>query len=104
MAHSISTFSVFALSLLLICSTVIESGSAFGAPAASSTASSPPAPPGQNPEGRGATIEDNPAAAQKALQCGTTAADAAKRARLALERNDAGSERAALRCLIDAVD
>jgi hypothetical protein len=83
MAHRISAFGVLTLSLLL-CSTVIESGSASGAPAASSTNSSPPATPSQSPAGCGATIEDNLAAAQKAMQ------------------SDDKATRAALACLIEA--
>jgi hypothetical protein len=36
-------------------------------------------------------------------RCGPTVADAVKQARLSLRSNDAGSERAALACLIEAV-
>jgi hypothetical protein len=84
MAHRISASNVLMLSLLLLCSTVMESGSAAAAPAASSTAPSPPATPGQSPEACGATIEDNLAAAQRAVQ------------------SDDKATRAALVCLIEA--
>jgi len=40
---------------------------------------------------------------QLTTRCGATAADAVKQARLSLRSNDAGSERAALTCLIEAV-
>lgn len=77
----------FLLAVLL--SIVLGMPPAFAA--ASSNAS------GQNTSGQNASATNQPTA-----RCGATVADALKEARQALAKPDAGSERAALACLIEA--
>lgn len=69
---------------------------ASGIPPAFAASSSATA--SSNASGQTASATNQPTA-----RCGTSAADAVEQARLSLRSNDAGAERAALTCLIEAV-
>jgi hypothetical protein len=76
--------------LVVLLSIVLGMPPAFAA-SSSATASS-------NASGQTASATNQPTP-----RCGATAADAVEHARLSLRSNDAGAERAALACLIEAV-